>query len=112
MSKQTKTAPPLADSALLGLVADIRAAVGDPAGKLMQDELVEHCRRMASVVEAAIQLNEIVEGVRNNQWVAGGLRLKDTPEWCAFYVSLNREIEQSNDQAQAPAGNNQTQHPK
>ena len=34
-------------TALLGLVADIRAAVGDPTGKLMQDELVEHCRKLA-----------------------------------------------------------------
>lgn len=33
-------------NALLGLVSDIRAAVGDPKGKLMQDELVEHCRTM------------------------------------------------------------------
>ena len=33
-------------SALLGLLADIRAAVGDPTGKLMQDELVERCRKL------------------------------------------------------------------
>jgi hypothetical protein len=33
---------------LLGLLADIRAAVGDPAGRLMQDELVERCRRLAA----------------------------------------------------------------
>jgi hypothetical protein len=33
-------------AALLGLLADIRAAVGDPTGKLMQDELVEHCRKL------------------------------------------------------------------
>lgn len=32
---------------LLTLLADIRAAVGDPDGKLMQDELVEHCRKLA-----------------------------------------------------------------
>lgn len=31
---------------LLSLLADIRAAVGDPMGKLMQNELVEHCRRL------------------------------------------------------------------
>jgi len=31
---------------LLGLIADIRAAVGDPTGKLMQDELVEHCKQL------------------------------------------------------------------
>ncbi len=30
----------------LRLIADIRAAAGDPEGKLMQDELVERIRRM------------------------------------------------------------------
>lgn len=30
------------DFALLGLLADIRKAAGDPTGKLMQDELVAH----------------------------------------------------------------------
>lgn len=38
-------------TALLGLLADIRAAVGDPTGKLMQDELVEHCRNMRTALE-------------------------------------------------------------
>lgn len=38
-------------TALLGLLADIRAAVGDPNGKLMQDELVEHCRKLAHSVD-------------------------------------------------------------
>ena len=39
--------------ALLGLVADIRAAVGDPTGKLMQDELVDRCRRLHEIEKAA-----------------------------------------------------------
>jgi len=37
---------PETEMALLRLVADIRTAVGDPKGKLMQDELVEHCRKL------------------------------------------------------------------
>jgi hypothetical protein len=41
----------VASHALLGLVADIRAAVGDPKGKLMQDELVAHCKAMRSALE-------------------------------------------------------------
>jgi len=40
-------------TALLGLLADIRAAVGDTAGKLMQDELVEHCAEMLDRVTCA-----------------------------------------------------------
>ena len=34
------------NAAVYGLLADIRAAVGDPTGKLMQDELVAHCRAL------------------------------------------------------------------
>ncbi|NBT36107.1 MAG: hypothetical protein EBT03_11345 [Betaproteobacteria bacterium] len=34
------------NAAVYGLLADIRAAVGDPTGKLMQDELVAHCRSL------------------------------------------------------------------
>lgn len=30
----------------INLIADIRAAVGDPKGKLMQDELVAHCAEL------------------------------------------------------------------
>lgn len=37
---------PETEMPMLRLVADIRAAVGDPTGKLMQDELVEHCRKL------------------------------------------------------------------
>lgn len=33
-------------TARLNLLADIRAAVGDPNGKLMQDEIVERCRKL------------------------------------------------------------------
>ncbi len=36
---------------LLNLLADIRHAVGDPEGRLMQDELVEHCRKIKSSLD-------------------------------------------------------------
>lgn len=39
--------------ALLCLLADIRAAVGDPKDELMQDELVEHCKRLKRVAREA-----------------------------------------------------------
>ena len=45
--------PDVALFGLLGLVADIRAAVGDPTGKLMQDELVERCQRLYEIEKAA-----------------------------------------------------------
>ncbi len=37
--------------ALLSLVADIRSAVGDPKGELMQDELVARCCSMRDALE-------------------------------------------------------------
>lgn len=37
---------------------------------------------------AADSLNVIVEGVRNERWASEGRRLKDTPEWCAFYCAF------------------------
>lgn len=37
--------------AVLRLLARIREAVGDPAGKLMQDELVSRCRMLRHIAE-------------------------------------------------------------
>lgn len=56
-SEQTAT-DPVASTALLGLLADIRAAVGDPNGRLMQEELVEHCRRVTNAANKAEALAE------------------------------------------------------
>ena len=37
---------------------------------------------------ATEELMQIVEGVRSQRWVGDlGGRLKDTPEWCRFYVA-------------------------
>lgn len=44
---------------LLSLLADIRRAVGDPHGRLMQDELVERCAK----------LREALERLRDCDWV-------------------------------------------
>lgn len=60
MKSEDNTLPQLPNSAftpefnaLLGLVADIRTAVGDPMGKLMQDELVARCRHLKQLEEKA-----------------------------------------------------------
>jgi hypothetical protein len=57
-----------ANARLLGLIADIRAAVGDPTGKLMQDELVVHCRslRLTDAERAAIQTAMNAYGENND----------------------------------------------
>ena len=43
---------------LLMLLADIRAAVGDKDGKLMQDELVEYCRAIYADAMAYRRLHD------------------------------------------------------
>ena len=45
---------------VLGLIADIRAAAGDPTGRLMQDELVQH---IAAVVKERDDLLERMEAI-------------------------------------------------
>lgn len=49
---------------LLGLIADIRAAAGDPDGRLMQDELVQH---IAGVVKERDDLRGRLDA-QINQW--------------------------------------------
>lgn len=63
-------APEVASHALLGLVADIRAAVGDPTGKLMQDELVAHCRKLA---KAATKARKALADFDNKREAAQGM---------------------------------------
>jgi hypothetical protein len=41
------------------------------------------------LINSISDLMEIVEGVRNERWQdERGRRLKDTREWCAFYVAF------------------------
>jgi len=47
------------------------------------------------LVDAANRLNEIVEGVTSVRWSFKNSRLKDTEEWCEFYVALNRANERN-----------------
>jgi len=49
-----------------------------------RDELA----RLRKLEACCVALNEIVEGVRNERWASEGRRLKDTPEWCAFYCAV------------------------
>jgi len=37
--------------ALLNVIADILASDGNPTGKLMQDELLERCRKLAKATK-------------------------------------------------------------
>jgi len=55
-------------SALLGLLAEIRAAVGDPTGKLMQDELVERCRKLRADNELLRAANADTKRIADAGW--------------------------------------------
>ena len=57
---------------LLGLIADIRAAAGDPTGRLMQDELVRH---IAAVVKERDDLRERLDA-QITQWQTDTGRLE------------------------------------
>ncbi|MHC4377605.1 MAG: hypothetical protein ACYS26_13470 [Planctomycetota bacterium] len=62
-SKPDSNAVSVESTALLGLVADIRSAVGDPNGKLMQNELVAHCSEMLDrVTRAEVILGRLATG--------------------------------------------------
>jgi hypothetical protein len=50
---------------------------------------------LSNLLNSAIRLNEIVEGGRGSRWEFDGLRLKDTNEWCDFYVKLKRAIQRA-----------------
>ncbi len=51
-------------NAALHLIADIRRAVGDPTGNLMQDELVAHC---GEVYKRAGMYNRLNESLAKNK---------------------------------------------
>jgi len=55
---------------LLSLLADIRAAVGDPTGKLMQDDLVERCRALRLTDAERFVLREVRDIYANEDDVA------------------------------------------
>ena len=79
-SEGGETDAPAADAhreefTLLGLLADIRAAAGDPTGRLMQDELVQH---IAGVVKERDDLRERLDA--------------QIKQWQAFAGRLNTEL--------------------
>lgn len=90
-------------TALLGLLADIRAAVGDPTGKLMQDELVERCRRMSDVIDAARCIRHWHDREPDGMVVSKS-------HVFALWQTLN-ELDKPNDQALAQTERNQTTTP-
>ena len=84
------------DAALLGLLADIRAAAGDPTGKLMQYELVAHIAGLRAGAETAeveeplfwfrpSSVNGLYEGPLHNAQIEQ-VR-KDSGAWVPLYTA-------------------------
>lgn len=77
----TDTKQATTDYYFLSLLADIRAAAGDPEGKLMQDELVEHITGMAQDAERYLVLKELFSPMSldingNHSWICRGSPLR------------------------------------
>lgn len=66
------------DAQLLNLVADIRKAVGDPEGKLMQDELLERCRKLKALEDWVNEGNRVKATAIKDGWI-----VESAPEWNA-----------------------------
>lgn len=52
-------------------------------------------RDIKNLIDAARDLNSIVEGLQSRPWVDReemGVRLKDTKEWCRFFVTYHKVI--------------------
>lgn len=52
-----------------------------------------HFDDAADLRQKSADLIAIVEGIKSVRWAHNGRRLKDTPEWAAFYVSANKANE-------------------
>lgn len=48
--------------------------------------------KLKELVVTAEDLNSIVDGPFNIRWSHNCVRLTDTPQWCAFYVAMNKSI--------------------
>jgi hypothetical protein len=53
---------------LLGLLADIREAVGDPHGRLMQNELVGHCKTLRVIGDMMARMLETAPTAPIEEW--------------------------------------------
>ena len=65
-------------------------------GKPTEPERNPHFDAVADLRRKCADLIRIVEGSKHQNWVAfgangPGMRLRDMPEWCAFYVSVQRD---------------------
>jgi hypothetical protein len=53
-------------------------------------EINELQNRIRQLEKVSASLIEIVEGVSSERWNVDGFRLKDTPEWVEFYVTVRK----------------------
>ncbi|MES2367368.1 MAG: hypothetical protein V4563_15940 [Pseudomonadota bacterium] len=46
----------------------------------------------ADLILKARDLVNLIEGIQSVRWHYEGRRLKDTPQWAAFYVAVNKAM--------------------
>lgn len=76
--------------ALLALLAEIREAVGDPRGRLMQDELVTHVRKIVAAGHEMRRIINIPAASDHTEWATDKEMNEAVKEW-EHLLSYNAE---------------------
>tara|TARA_R110000787_G_scaffold187146_7_gene299052 strand:- start:711 stop:980 length:270 start_codon:yes stop_codon:yes gene_type:complete len=84
-SESQTAAKPSELNTLLGLLADIRAAVGDPTGKLMQDELLDKCRAIKRVGDEMARICDVPVSAPVKEWATDTEINAAVNEWRSFW---------------------------
>lgn len=71
-----------------------RDAVPQRTNRCREAEVAALRQQIKRLREASCNLVNLVEGVGSVRWAYNGFRLKDTEEWCEFYVASNRAKEE------------------
>ena len=78
---------------LLSLLAEIREAVGDPRGRLMQDDLVTHIRKIVAAGDEMRRIINIPGATDHTEWATDSEMDEAIREWENL---LSYNIEESN----------------
>lgn len=71
----------------------VKTAKKKPVKPLCKCRIVGEGHPLIDLVNAAKDLVEAVEGPRSVRWASpSGFRLKDTGEWCVFYVAVQKAL--------------------
>ena len=72
----------------LFLVCEIREAVGDPEGRLMQDELVGHCKTMRMIGDMMARMLETTPNAPAEGWPDDQEIMETVASWRKLFQNL------------------------